>query len=176
VISHAGNNHHKDKTWNSNTSLRSLWVRNTDNALALVRILQGAKRNSMRSDNTGNTPMRRTTNLPISSCPFQIRRTMMELSLWLYGKPNWDLDLEEKTYIKPETLEEHGHFMKHHLERTAHILNQLQQAGWTILPTRGSIYALTLQKDTTRESAEQELSLLGVPPEEVQLAEAIPNL
>ncbi len=96
---------------------------------------------------------------------------MIELGLWLYGKPNWDLEIEGKTYLDPSVLREHALLLKLHLERVASILDKLQKNGWKMKENYGALYALTLCKKTSKEKAEQELLKLEIELEEVDFYE-----
>ena len=87
---------------------------------------------------------------------------MIEIQLWLYGKPSWDLEIEGKKYIDPELIRNHASFLKTHLEKTAELLEKLQKAGWKVAESYGTIYALTLYKRTTKTKAQKELELLGI--------------
>lgn len=97
---------------------------------------------------------------------------MIEIHLWLYGKPSWDLEIEGKKHIDPGLLKAHVSFLKAHLDKTAELLEKLQKAGWLVAESYGAIYSLTLYKRTTKIKAQKELIQLGIKQEEVTLEQA----
>ena len=97
---------------------------------------------------------------------------MIEAQLWLYGKPSWDLEIEGKKHIEPAILKSHGAFLKDHLEKTADLLEKLQNAGWKVVESYGAIYAITLYKKINMFNAKEELKKLGISLEEVNLEQA----
>ena len=48
---------------------------------------------------------------------------MIELNIWLYGKPSWDIEIEGKKFLDPLVLKEHAFLMKEHLEKLKDWLN-----------------------------------------------------
>ena len=95
----------------------------------------------------------------------------MEISIWLYGKPNWDMDIDNKHWLDPDVFKEHADLLRSHLYRVAFILQRLQQTGWIIIPNQGSGYALTLTKEV--ESLESELNYLGIDMTEIYQNEVL---
>ena len=87
---------------------------------------------------------------------------MIELNLWLYGKPSWDMEIEGKTSLNPELLRIHGTALKTHLERAADIIEKLQEKGWKLAETYGAVYSLTFYKRTNKLHAERELTSMNI--------------
>jgi len=88
---------------------------------------------------------------------------MICASIWLYGKPNWDLEIEGRTRLNPKIFKKHGDFMKNHLYGVADALEKLQFAGWSIVESYGALYSLDLYKEgVTTDEAEAELLRLGI--------------
>ena len=94
---------------------------------------------------------------------------MIEINLWLYGKPSWNMEIEGKNFIEPALLKNHGVALKDHLERTAELLHILQKSGWKIAESYGAIYELTLYKNTNMIKAEKEILSLGIDPAELKI-------
>ena len=94
---------------------------------------------------------------------------MIELNIWLYGKPSWDIEIEGKKFLDPLVLKEHAFLMKEHLERAAEILSLLQNSGWKLAESYGAIYSLTLYKNLNKKYAEQELQKFGISLSEIAL-------
>jgi len=98
---------------------------------------------------------------------------MIEISLWLYGKPSWDLELEGKRQINPKLFKKHGEFLKDHLCSVAEILEKLQMNGWKLVESWGALYSLNLCKQTIKNKIElyEELNKLNINPEFVAIEE-----
>ena len=96
---------------------------------------------------------------------------MINVSLSLYGKPSWDMDIEGKTYINPKIIRKQGDFLKEHLHEIAERLEKLQAAGWRIAEGYGAIYSLELYKEITKEAAKKELKSLNINPKQVDMEE-----
>ena len=94
---------------------------------------------------------------------------MIELTLWLYGKPSWDMELEGKTFLDTNMLRTHALLLKEHLERAADIIEQLQQKGWKLAESYGTLYSLTFYKKINKFQAERELNMLNIDLGEINL-------
>ena len=84
---------------------------------------------------------------------------MINISLHLYGKPEWDLPVDDGV-IDGDLLRAHGNELKEHLLKVADIFEKLKKNGWN-----GSLasYSLELYKeDITKQEAEKELKRLGI--------------
>ena len=92
---------------------------------------------------------------------------MIELNLWLYGKPSWDMEIEGKKELDPALLRSHASFMKKHLESTAEIIEKLQQAGWKLAASYGAVYTLTFYKRTSKFQVERELATFDIDLKEI---------
>lgn len=94
---------------------------------------------------------------------------MINLSIWLYGKPSWDMDIEGEEDIDPERFIEQGDYLKEHLHNIAKIVKKLRSAGWGCY---GTLYSLEFCKNSikTKKEAKEELKKLGVD-EEISMIE-----
>ncbi len=84
---------------------------------------------------------------------------MINLSIWLYGKPEWDMDLGDK--IDPNIFIEQGNYLKEHLHNVANIVKKLNSTGWNCY---GTLYTLEFSNENikTKKEAKQELKKLGI--------------
>ena len=97
---------------------------------------------------------------------------MVTLSIWLYGKPSWDLDIEGKEALEPNLFREHGDYMKEHLYKVADILEKLRNGGWNLSECCGALYTLELELfGLNKKEARKELVKLGIDPGYVALEE-----
>lgn len=71
---------------------------------------------------------------------------MIEIQLWLYGKPSWDMPIEGVTSITPNMLRKRAKELYKHLLAVADLFEKLSKEGWNV---SGSIYSLTFYKDKT---------------------------
>ena len=82
---------------------------------------------------------------------------MTEISIWLYGKPEWELkNLDE---ITGEQLKEHGKELMERLNNIGDIVTKLENNGWS---KSGGLYDLYLYKDISLDDAKKELTNLGI--------------
>jgi len=95
---------------------------------------------------------------------------MINVNVWLYRKPAWDMDIEGEEEIYPEMLKEQGNYLKKHLDKVADIVKKLKSAGWDC---HGTLYDLDFLNKTikTEEEAKQELKRLGISLKEVSIME-----
>ena len=90
----------------------------------------------------------------------------VEADLFLFGKPAWELDMEEAS---AEEIRKKGDEIKERLYRIAEIMEKLEQAGWERYSA--SLYSISFYKEINEEEAREELRRLGIDPEEVSLME-----
>ena|SRR3989344_8395497 len=88
---------------------------------------------------------------------------MIVISIWLYGKPSWDLPIEGTMFFDPKVFVEHGYYLMKHLSEVSKMLKVLQENGWTALETYGELYCLDLFKEATLSEALMEIHELKIP-------------
>ena len=93
------------------------------------------------------------------------------LSIWLYGKPNWDLPIEGKKKFDPLIFRKHAVYMKNHMDKVAYSVRKLQYNKWSAMETYGAIYSIDLFKDTTIEQAKKEIKVLNIPKNIINIEE-----
>ena len=97
---------------------------------------------------------------------------MIHINRWLYGKPEWDMNLEDEGNegeIKTEIIKEQGDYLKEHLHKVADVAEKLQKKGWLGCST---LYTLEFYKEKiTKKQAEQELKQLKVDKNVISLDE-----
>lgn len=93
-----------------------------------------------------------------------------EVSVHLFGKPSWEMDIEGGKATS-QMLREKAVELKERLERAAEIFEKLEANGWSLAKVYGSVYSLDFCKDVTLEEARTELSGLGVNLEEIDVRE-----
>lgn len=85
---------------------------------------------------------------------------MVNLIIWLYGKPAWDLEIEGEENIDPNIFRKHGKYLKGHLSLVANTTEKLQKAGWSCC---GTLYTLEFYKENvTKKETKKELQKLGI--------------
>ena len=88
---------------------------------------------------------------------------MAKLSIWLYGKPSWDLEIEGKNKLNPKIFRIKGDYLKEHLYEVADTLKKLQSVGWNLVERYGALYSLELYRNNlTKEEARKELKKLKI--------------
>ena len=89
---------------------------------------------------------------------------MINLSIHLYGKPSWDMNIEGEEDIDPQMLKEHGEFLRHHLYNVAEVMEKLKLNGWECY---GMLYDIEFnhKKVTNESQAKKELKKLGIDPD-----------
>lgn len=93
---------------------------------------------------------------------------MINLSLHLYGKPEWDLPTDDKL-INGDLLRAHGDDLKEHLHKIADIVEKLKKNGWDCSL---ALYNLEFCKENiTKQEAEKELKRLNINLKEIDLEE-----
>lgn len=77
---------------------------------------------------------------------------MIEIRVWLYGKPSWDMPIEGINSITSNVLRERAEELQSHLLSVADLLEKLNNQGWKV---SGDIYTLTFFKD--KEISKEEI-------------------
>ena len=90
----------------------------------------------------------------------------VEVDLFLFGKPEWEMNMEE---VSASEIREKGEELRERLNRIAEIMEKLENAGWE--RAGASLYSISFYKDIAVEDAKEELRQLGIDPEEVGLME-----
>ncbi len=90
---------------------------------------------------------------------------MAEISLYLFGKPEWELDLDK---AEPGEFRMLGDSLRERLYRAAEITEKLEKRGWE---RSGALYDICFYKEVKREEAEKELEELGIKEDEIYLLE-----
>jgi len=90
----------------------------------------------------------------------------VEVDLFLFGKPEWEMNMEE---VSASEIREKGEELRERLSRIAEIMEKLENAGWE--RAGASLYSISFYKDIAIEDAKEELRQLGIDPEEVSLME-----
>ncbi len=93
------------------------------------------------------------------------------LSVFLFGKPAWEIEDLEGGELTPELINQiknTGDKIKNGLDQTAGVLTKLLTNGWN---GSGGLYDVNLYKDITLEEARRELTKLGIDPDDANLME-----
>ncbi len=93
---------------------------------------------------------------------------MIQASIHIHGKPEWDIQTNEDDSFSPDVLRKRGNELQKHLHEVADIMQKLIAQGWDY---ELCLYDLNFGKDITKEQAEKELKELGIDPEVMQLWE-----
>ena len=89
---------------------------------------------------------------------------MTEITLWLYGKPEWEIrNLDE---ITGEQLKEHGKELMERLNQIGDIVTKLENNEWS---KSGGLYDLFFYKDIGFDDAKKELTNLEIDIEKIDL-------
>ncbi len=91
---------------------------------------------------------------------------MIELCLWVFGKPEWELDLGDPSLCFQ--LQQKGEELFIRLLRLSFFVSKLEKAGWQ---RYHNAYSLLFHHPsfTRLEDAAAQLELLGIPAREVEL-------
>ena len=92
-------------------------------------------------------------------------RTIVSIHLFL--KPSWEMDIEGIDYIDPKILRRKGDELRKRLHAVAEIVEKLQSDGWSMIPGYGASCDLEFVWGGDSESAERRLIELGIEPDEV---------
>jgi len=88
---------------------------------------------------------------------------MVTIDIWLFGKPEWEIDLDKAT---PQDLKDLGEDLRDRLCRVSEIVEKLENNGWS----RGAgLYNLFLHKGIKKELVGEELEELGIGEKEVNI-------
>ncbi len=79
-----------------------------------------------------------------------------EICLHLFGKPEWEIDLEK---AQPNDISSLGEELRDRLKEISNILEKLEKNGWE---RSAALYDIMLFKDITKKEAEKELKTLGL--------------
>jgi len=93
------------------------------------------------------------------------------VSIHLFLKPSWEMDIEGIDYINPEILRRKGDELRERLHAVAGIVDKLQSDGWPRVSGHAAIYDLEFVWGGDRESARKRLIELGIEPDEVGVEE-----
>jgi hypothetical protein len=96
-------------------------------------------------------------------------RTIVSIHLFL--KPSWEMDIEEVDYIAPGMLRKKGDELRERLRGAADIVEKLQSDGWPMASGYGTDYDLEFVWEGDSESARRRLIELGIDPDEVGIEE-----
>jgi len=90
---------------------------------------------------------------------------MTEISVYLFSKPEAEIDLEK---AKPDDFKKLGDELQARLTRVAEIVEKLEKNGWE---RSAGIYDLTYYKKIKINEAKQELKNSGINEDEVEIME-----
>src|SRR3989344_256828 len=95
---------------------------------------------------------------------------MINISIGLYGKPSWDMDIESEEITNGEMFRAQGKYLKEHLENVADIVEKLTGAGWSC---SGTLYDLQFFKESVinKSEAKKELKRLKINPKDIHIEE-----
>lgn len=98
---------------------------------------------------------------------------MIEASVYLFGKPCWEMDIEGLRRINPKVLRRKGDELRERLRRVAGIVSKLQRSGWELWGAYGDLYGLDFFNRNVQSivEAKSELARLGVDQELVDVHE-----
>jgi hypothetical protein len=89
----------------------------------------------------------------------------VEVSIFLFGKPAWEIDGLEGAELNDALIEQirtKGKELNESLNRTADILTKLRRKGWE---GNGTLYDVSLFKDISLGAARKELAELSLDPD-----------
>jgi len=98
-------------------------------------------------------------------------RPLVTISVFLFGKPAWEIDRLEGTPVDFQLLDEIascGQALNRRLARAAEIGRKLVERGWEGV---GLLYDVDFYKEISLKDAEEELKSLGIEPDEVSIRE-----
>ena len=93
------------------------------------------------------------------------------VSVFLFGKPAWEIERLEGSDIDVELLDEVascGQELDKRLARAAQMGKQLLARGWS---GSGGLYDIDFHKATSLKAAEEELRALGIESDEISIRE-----
>lgn len=98
-------------------------------------------------------------------------KPLVTVSVFLFGKPAWEIDGLEGSPVDFELLEaiaSCGQELRVRLARVAELGRRLVERGWE---GYGLLYDVEFYKSLTLKDAEEELKALGIEPDEVSIRE-----
>lgn len=98
-------------------------------------------------------------------------KPLVTVSVFLFGKPAWEIDRLEGSPVDFELLEaiaSCGQELRVRLARAAELGRRLVERGWE---GYGLLYDVEFYKSLTLKDAEEELKALGIEPDEVSIRE-----
>jgi hypothetical protein len=96
-------------------------------------------------------------------------KPLVTVSVFLFGKPAWEIDGLEGSPVDLELLEaiaSCGQQLSRRLARAAELGKRLVERGWE---GYGLLYDVEFYKSVTLRDAEEELKALGIEPDEVSI-------
>jgi len=93
------------------------------------------------------------------------------VSIHLFLKPSWEMDIKDIDYIDPEILRRKGDELRERLHAAAEIVDKLQSDGWPRVFGHAAIYDLEFVWEGDGESAKERLVELSIDPDEVSIEE-----
>lgn len=93
------------------------------------------------------------------------------VSIHLFLKPSWEMDIEDIDYIDPKILRRKGNELRKRLHAAAAIVDKLQSDGWPRVSEYAISYDLEFIWEGDSESAKERLVELGIDPDEVGIEE-----
>jgi hypothetical protein len=100
-----------------------------------------------------------------------VDKPLVIVSIFLFGKPAWEIDGLEGSPIDLELLTaiaSCGQELSRRLTRAAELGKKLVMKGWE---GNGLLYDVQFYKEVTLKDAEEELKALGIEPDEVSITE-----
>lgn len=88
---------------------------------------------------------------------------MTTIDIWLFGKPEWEMDFDKVT---PQDIKDLGENLKNRLNRISEIVEKLENNGWN---RSAGLYNLYLHKNIKKELVGEELEKLGIGENEVSI-------
>jgi hypothetical protein len=88
---------------------------------------------------------------------------MATIDIWLFGKPEWEMDFNDAT---PQDIKDLGEMLMGRLGRISEIVEKLENNGWR---RSAGLYNLFLHKNIKKELVGKELKKLGIGEKEVSI-------
>lgn len=93
---------------------------------------------------------------------------MVEISIWLFGKPAWEMDIEGQEITSGVMFEEKAKELYDRLVEVSVVVEKLLTKEWSI---SGALYDLYARKDISEEEAKKELKSLDLNPDDFTFME-----
>ena len=88
---------------------------------------------------------------------------MATIDIWLFGKPEWEMNFDKATH---QDIKDLGENLRDRLGRISEIVEKLENNGWG---RSTGLYNLYLHKDIKKELVGEELEKLGIGEKEVSI-------